>query len=211
MHKLKITIDKNQELDVVVLAKELQRFIIEDDYALGTIVKKLEQGKRIALDVSVEKNMPDFQELIESFDEDEVAYSLFQFKDGEWSSCTLDELDLERNRLLVFMIGLAILGYLATSFVEIFFIYDWYTQKYEFSGIFATIGATITAYVPVVGSLFAYWSATELAQHDALNMFLLFFWYYTPVVGFFLYLAGLIGWLLYKEKFYNLLHPEFRR
>jgi len=203
------TLDAESHLNV---AQDLQRFIVEDEYAIGTIVQKLQEKKMVVLDVSNEKNMPDLTTVLEAFDEDEVEYKLFKVKNNDWDLCELSDLNLDRNsEWLLALMGIAIVGYLGCSFFEIFAIYDLYSIKYEHNGIFAAIGATVTAFIPLVGSVFAYLGATELWHWGTYITLFLYFWYYLPIIGFLFYLMGMTLGILYKERWYDFWYPKFKR
>jgi len=203
---------KHLEEEVLLeVAQNLQRFIVEDDYAIATIIQKLQAKKMVVLDVTNEENMPDLATVLESFDEEEIEYKLFREKNNDWDLCELSDLDLERDRWLNLLIGTALIGYFIFSFFEIFAIYDWFTIKYEMNSFVAMVVSAITAFVPIVGSVFAYFGATELWHWNSILTLFLYFWYYLPLIGFIFYLLWLIFWIFFKEKWYDFWNPEFKR
>jgi len=192
------------------IAKNLQSFIIEGDYTISSIVDQLEKEKMIVLDVSKEDNMPEFTVTLEGFDEEEIGYKLYQEVNENWEETSLDNLDLDRTpQWLIWTIGLVLLSYFVVALIETSAIYNWYSIKYEIDGIFAGIGAFITAFTPIVGSVIAYWSATELWQWQWYNALFIFFFYYLPLVGFIFYLVWAILKALYMDKWYRFRHSEF--
>jgi len=188
------------------IAVHLQPFIIYGDYAIASIMHQVQTQEIIALEVSKNKKMPDITSVIEDvFDENkEIDYTLYQWTEESWKESDLYDLDVDRTpRWIYITIGLSFIAYILIGFVEIFAIYDWYTIKYEMGAFTATMGATLTAFVPILGSLFAYWSATELWEWDRLNAFLFYFFYYLPLLIGLIYLIFFIlkiVWYSYKYR-----------
>ena len=164
----------------------------------------------ILLDVSNEEHMPELEIIIEEFDDNEIEYQLYQEIEERWEKVELDDLDLDQNpKWLIFIVGIAFVGYLLFSFIEIFSIYDWYSIKYDIPKFFSVIAGVVTAFIPLVGSLVAYWSATELWHWDSLNTIVLYFWYYLPILFFIIYLIGMVLKLLFADRWYRFRYPEF--
>jgi hypothetical protein len=192
------------------IAKNLQSFIIEGDYSIPFILQQLQNEERIVLDVSNEKNMPEFTVTVEGFDKDEIEYELYKEVNGDWNKTNLEDLDLNRNpQWLIWMIGLALLAYFVVGLIETSAIYNLYTVKHEINSFFAGVGALITAYIPIVGSVVAYDSAIELWHWSWYNALFIFFFYYLPLLGFILYLIWVVLKALYEDKWYQFRHSEF--
>lgn len=212
MQKIGIKIIENEEVSFREIAKELQPFIIEGDYRLIFIMKELQSDNMLFLDVSNEENMPNLEEVLGGLEEDEVAYQLYQKVEESWEEVALEDLNLDRHPMwLNYLVGFFFLAYFIISFIEIFAIYDWYTLKYDLNGVFSLIGATITAYTPIIGSLVAYWSATELWEWDKLMTFIFYFFYYLPFLAFIIYLIWIILKALFEERWHRFWHSEFNR
>ena len=210
MQKIGIKIIDLNEATPRNIAKSLQSFIIEGDYAIFSIIHQMQNEKIIELDVSKEENMPEFISTTEEFDEEEIEYELYAFVEEKWEQRELESFDLDRTPAWQLMtIGLVVIGYFVMAFFEVFAIYDWYNIRYELSGIASSIGAVVTAVIPVVGSLFAYWSATELWQWNSYVALILYFWYYLPIVLFLIYAIFWILKLLYAERWYQFRYSEF--
>jgi len=210
MQKIGIKIIDLNEATPKNIAKALQSYIIEGDYALSSIIYQIQNREIVVLDVSNEENMPQFLVTAEDFDEEDIKYELYALVDGEWEKKDIDDFGLDRTpKWLVMTIGLVVIGYFVMAFFEIFAIYDWFTIKYELGGVISTIGAIITSIIPIAGSLFAYWTATEIWHWSSLFSFLLYFWYYIPIVGFILYFTTLLVQILYTERWYRFRYPEF--
>jgi len=210
MQKIGLKIINTNYVQYKNISQDLQRFIIEGDYSISSIVMRLKNEEMIVLDVSNEEHMPELEIILEEFDDNDVAYQLYEERDDTWEEIEVDDLDLDKNpEWLIFIVGVAFVGYLLFSFVEIFAIYDWYSIKYDIPKFFSAIAGVVTAFIPVVGSVVAYWSATELWHWDSLNTIILYFWYYLPVLFFIIYLIGMVFKLLFVERWYRFWHPEF--
>ncbi|CAA6814655.1 MAG: Unknown protein [uncultured Sulfurovum sp.] len=208
---IKFSIDKHHEFDELKkIAQQLQCFIVEGDYKISIIIKQLQADELIKLDISTEENMPDFIELVEAFNEQGIQYELYNSLDEGWQKCELDDLELERTpKWLSTLVGVNILWYLGMTFLQFFFIYDWYSEKYEWGMIASIFTGILTALVPILGSLVAYWSATELSDWKNYQALGAFFIYYIPLALFFLYLAWLLLKAFYADRWYRFRHPEF--
>lgn len=210
MQKIGIKIIDLSEATPKNIAQALQSFIIEGDYSIPSIIHQMQNEKIIELDVSKEENMPEFISTMEEFDEEEIGYELYAFVEEKWEERELESFDLNRTPEWQLMsIGLVVVGYFVMAFFEIFAIYDWYTIKYEWGSIISAVGAVVTAVIPVVGSLFAYWSATELWQWNSYFALFLYFWYYLPIVLLLLYSIFWIIKLFYGDRWYRFRHSEF--
>jgi len=210
MKKVAIRFHIDQYDDVKSIAQQIQRFIVEDDYKISTIIKKIEGSERIELDVGMEEKMPEFTEVVAGFDEDEIAYELYKPINGNWDKCELDDLELDRTpQWIVTLIALNLLLYFIMSCVQFFAIYDFYDEGYDFHGIFIAIGALITSLIPIVGSWVAYLGATALWQWDGLIAFVAFFAYYLPLLGFFFYLGWIVLKSLYSDHWYRFWRSDF--
>ncbi len=214
MKKIAISFTIDEYDDVKSIAQHLQRFIVEDDYRSSSIAKKIIASERIVLDVGMEDNMPDFEELAKEFDEDEVVYELYKPVNSGWEKCELNDLELSRVPEWVNMVvGLNIIWYSVMTFLQIFYIYDWYSQKYEWSGIVSTVGSLIATLIPIYGSLVSYWSATELSDWGNYEALFAFFGYYLPLLLFILWLIFYLAWVfakaLWGDRWYRFWYSEF--
>ncbi|CAA6818647.1 MAG: Unknown protein [uncultured Sulfurovum sp.] len=200
----------NEFDDVKSLAQDLQRFIIEDDYKITSIAKKIISNERIVLDIGMEDEMPEFIEFSEELDEQEVEYELYKWVNGEWSESEIDDLELSRiPEWITALIGLNIIWYGVMTILQFFFIYDWYSEKYEMGFLANLLSSFFTALVPIYGSLVAYWSVTELGDWESYKAFWAFFVYYVPLLGFILYLIWMIIKAFYADRWYRFWHSEF--
>ena len=210
MKKIAIRFSIDEHDDVKSLAGHLQRFIIEDDYKISSISKKIINNERIVLDVGMEENMPEFTEFTEELDEDMVEYELYQPVNGDWDICDIDDLELSRTpEWITTLIGVNIIWYGIMTFLQFFYIYDWYSEKYEWSGIVSTIAAFFTALVPIYSSLVAYWSVTELSDWESYKALWAFFAYYLPLLWFVLYIIWVIVKAFYGDRWYRFWRSEF--
>ena len=210
MQKIAIKITDTSEIPYQDIALHLQRFIIEGDYRLSSIVEKVKEKKLIELDVSNEENMPEFTTLAEEFTDAEIEYQLYKKIDEVWKESKLDELDLDRTPLwLTLLIGMTLIAYFVVGLIETSAIYNLYSTKYEIYGLFSAIGAVVTAYTPILGSIVAYNSAVELWNWSWYNALFIFFFYYLPLVGFIIYIFWLIIKAYYSDRWYRFWHSEF--
>jgi hypothetical protein len=210
MQKIAIQIVDSSEVTYKGIALHLQRFIIEGDYRTSIIYEQIANQELIELDVSNEENMPEFTTLIEEFDEEEIGYLLYKRVDEVWEESKLDELGLDRTPLwLTLIISIALIGYFVVGLIQTSAIYNLYTTKYEIYGLFSAIGAVITAYTPLLGSIIAYNSATELWNWQWYNALFIFFFYYLPIIGFILYLIWIIIKAFFSDRWYRFWYSEF--
>jgi len=176
---IKFSIDKFD--DIKSIAEHLQHFIIEDDYTISSISKKIIANELIVLGISMEENIPSFIEFTEELNDEKVVYELYKIVNGDWDKYELDNLELDTmpKRISTF-IGLNILWSGIMTFLQFFYIYDWYSEKYEWGGIASIIVSFFTASVPIYSSVVAYWSVTELSNWESYEAVLVFFGYYFP-------------------------------
>lgn len=208
---IKFSIDEYSEFDdLKQIAQQIQRFIVEGDYKTLRIIEKIKSAQYIELDVGMEENMPEFTELVEALDETNIIYELYKPSNGAWKSCELDDLGLDRTPEWVHtLVGLNLIWYFVMTILQFFFIYEWYSEKYEWGGIVSTLAALVTGLVPIVGSFVAYWSVTELSGWESYKALWAFFVYYIPLFGFFLYLGWIVIKALYRDRWYRFWRPEF--
>lgn len=210
MKKIAIRFSIDEHDDVKSIAQHLQRFIIEDNYKTASIAQKIINNERIVLEVGMEKNMPDFEALAEEFDEEEIEYEFYKSLNGDWDKCELNDLELDRTpQWINTLIGFNLILSVIMTVVQTFYIYDWYTQKYEWHGIVSTVSSLIATLIPIYGSFVAYWSATELSHWGSYEAFLAFFGYYLPILGFFVYLAWIIIHAYWSDRWHRFWHKEF--
>jgi len=210
MKKIAIRFVIDEEDNIKSIAQHLQRFVIEGDYRVASLAKQIISNERIVLDIGMEENMPEFTDFVEELDEHMVEYELYKAVNGDWDKCEIDDLELSRTpEWITNLVGVNLLWYSVMTFLQFFFIYDWYSEKYEWGGILSTIAAFFVALVPIYGSLVAYWSVTELSDWESYKALWAFFVYYLPLLGFFLYLAWIVLKALFEDKWYRFWHSEF--
>jgi hypothetical protein len=210
MKKIAIRFSIDEEDNVQSIAQHLQRFIIEGDYKVSSISKQIINNERIVLDIGMEDNMPEFTDFTEELDEDMVEYELYKSVNGDWDVCEIDDLELSRTpEWITNLVGANLLWYSVMTFLQFFFIYDWYSEKYEWGFISSTVAAFFTALVPIYGSLVAYWSVTELGDWESYKALWAFFGYYIPLLGFLLYVTWLLLKAFYGDKWYRFWRSEF--
>ena len=61
-------------------------------------------------------------------------------------------------------------------------VYDWLTDSIDLHGLISAPLAFVLGLVPFVGSIIAYISATSLWDWNSISAFLVFFWYYIPIL-----------------------------
>ncbi|CAA6813252.1 MAG: Unknown protein [uncultured Sulfurovum sp.] len=208
---IRFSIDDDTPFDLLKkIALDIQRFIIEGDYKISSIITKLREHQQLELDVGMENNMPEFTELTKEFDTEGIEYILYKSVNEGWKECELDDLELDRRPKWIYnLVGLNLLWYMVMTVLQFFFIYEWYSEKYEWGGIVSAIAAFFTGLVPVFGSLVAYWSVTELSDWEGYKALWAFFVYYIPLLGFFLYLGWIVIKALYRDRWYRFWRPEF--
>jgi len=118
---------------------------------------------------------------------------------------------LELNRTpewILRLIGLNVIWYGVMTFLQFFYIYDWYSEKYEW-GMLSFVASGVTTLIPIYGSLVAYWSVTELSNWESYKALWAFFGYYLPLLGFILYILWIIIKVLFRDKWYRFWRSEF--
>jgi len=208
MKKIAIRFSIDEYDDVKSITQHLQRFIIDDDYSIPTISKKVVGNERIVLDIGMEEKMPNFEKFVEELDAYSVKYELYKPVNGDWDKCQLDELELDRTpEWIKMIIGLNLLWMFMVMFLQFFYIYNWYSEKYEWGMLSSTVTSVVTTLIPIYGSLVAYWSATELSNWESYIALFAFFGYYLPLLGFILYLVGIViksfyqGYQIWRSEF----------
>ncbi len=199
MQKIGIKIIGLNEVMSKEIAKILQTFIIKGNYSIPFIIYQMQNEKIIELDINKDEEINSFINSMEEFDKKGISYCLYGLIDDKWEQVELDSFDLERIPEWQFIIlRLVIVGYFIISFFKIFTIYDWYTITYELNGIISAIGAIVTAFIPIVSSLFSYWSATELWHWNSYFVLFIYFLYYLPIIIFIIYV--IFFKLFYKDR-----------
>jgi len=89
-----------------------------------------------------------------------------------------------------------LVGYLCMSIFEMFAIYDWLEWKYELNTFISVIASVVAGFTPGLGSLLAYFGATEVWGWESLNTIAVFFWYYLPIVLISLLSAMVVAYAL---------------
>jgi len=211
MDKIGIKIIDIDEFKIKSVAQTLQRFIIEGDYSISTILKQIQDQDIISLDISKEEKMPEFTSVAEEFDELGVEYKLYKReKNNLWKESKIEDLNLYRvPKLLMLSISIVILGYFVMGVIGAFTITDLYHTKYGFDYIVSFVGAFVTSFIPLVGSIVAYISATELWQWSSLKASIYFFLYYTPIILYLLYFAYIFIKSYVEYYWYRYRYPEF--
>ena len=210
MHKIAIKVINSPEVTYKYIALHLQRFILEGDYRISSICEQLLGQELIELDISIEENMPEFTSVIEEFFENKVEYQLYKKVDTIWEESELDEFNLDRTPFwLTLIIGITLLSYFIIGLIQTSAIYNIYNSKYEIYGLFSAIGAVVTAYIPLLGSMVAYNSAIELWNWHWYNALFIFFIYYLPLIAFIFYLIWIIFVALFSDRWYRFWYSEF--
>jgi hypothetical protein len=210
MQKIAIEITDISEISYKEIALHLQRFIIEGDYRISSIVEKIKNNELVELDVSNEENMPELTIMLEEFDNAEIEYQLYKKVDEVWQESELDDLDLDRTPVwLTLLVSLTLITYFVVGLIQTSAIYNLYSTSYEIYGLFSAIGAVLTAYIPILGSIVAYTSAIELWNWSWYNALFIFFFSYLPVLGFIVYLIWIVLKALYSDRWYRFWRSEF--
>jgi hypothetical protein len=210
MQKIAIEITDISEISYKEIALHLQRFIIEGDYRIYSIVEKIKNNELVELDVSNEENMPELTIMLEEFDNVEIEYQLYKKVDEVWQESELDDLDLDRTPVwLTLLVSLTLITYFVVGLIQTSAIYNLYSTSYEIYGLFSAIGAVLTAYIPILGSIVAYTSAIELWNWSWYNALFIFFFSYLPVLGFIVYLIWIVLKALYSDRWYRFWRSEF--
>ena len=93
--------------------------------------------------------------------------TLFEKRAGKW-----------KNRLGCAWVSI----YFIMSVLIGFAVYDWLTETINLHGLISAPLAFVLGLVPFVGSILAYISATSLWDWSSVSSFIVFFWYYFPIV-----------------------------
>ncbi len=75
-----------------------------------------------------------------------------------------------------------LVAYLGMAIFEMFAIYDWLEWKYDLNTFSSVIVSVIAGFTPGLGSLLAYFGATEVWGWESLSAIAVFFWYYIPII-----------------------------
>jgi len=210
---IKFLLDEEKEQpDLKAVAQQLQRFIIEDDYRLSTITKKILSAEMIVLDIGMEEAMPLFEDAVDEFYELGVKHQLYTQNTGEWIEIEYEVLQRELDRTpkwLLSLIGFNLLWFVVMSLVQFFPIFKFYDEKYDMGILLTLLSTFISGIVPLVSSTLAYWGATDVYDWTSSNALFAFFGYYLPLLGFIFYLMYLYMKALYSDKWYRFWRPEF--
>jgi len=202
----------DEEVEVKNIAQQLQRFIVEGDYRLATIVEKIDAEEMIVLDIGMEDPMPLFEDAVDEFNEQGLSYQLYKPSDKGWQAIEYEKLSSELDRTpkwLHDVVAFNLLWFFVMTCVQFFPIYRFYDEKYEM-GTFLTLSSTVvTGIVPIVNSIIAYFGAVEFYDWEASSALFAFFGYYLPLLGFLLYLIWIILKAMYADKWYRFWRSEF--
>ena len=77
-----------------------------------------------------------------------------------------------------------VVAFLCMAIFEMFAIYDWLVWKYELNTFLSVVVSVIAGFTPGLGSLLAYFGATEVWEWESVSAIAVFFWYYIPIVLF---------------------------
>jgi len=75
-----------------------------------------------------------------------------------------------------------VVAFLCMAIFEMFAIYDWLVLKYELNTFLSVVVSVIAGFTPGLGSLLAYFGATEVWEWESVSAIAVFFWYYIPIV-----------------------------
>lgn len=89
-----------------------------------------------------------------------------------------------------------IVVYLCMAVFEMFAIYDWIEWKYELNTFLSIIASVVVGFTLGLGSLLAYFGATEVWEWESLSAITVFFWYYIPIVLISLLSAMVVAYAL---------------
>ncbi|HHD82062.1 MAG TPA: hypothetical protein ENK82_03985 [Campylobacterales bacterium] len=204
--------EDSKEIDLKNIAQQLQRFIIEDDYRLSSIVEKIMKSEILVLDVGMEEAMPLFEDAVDEFDELGLHYQLYiQSKNG-WQEIEYEKLSLELDRTPKWLRDIVVfnlLWFVVMSCIQFFPIYKFYDEKYEMGTLLTLVSSAVTGLVPIANSVVAYLGAVEFYDWKSSSALFAFFGYYLPLLGFLLYLIWLILKGIYADRWYRFWRPEF--
>jgi len=210
MYKIGIKVINTDEVELKPIAQTLQLFILEGDYRINSIIKRIKEDKIVELDIDTDDGMPDFIASLEDFDDDSIEYQIYKLEDNEYEEITKDDLDtmLTPNWIKTLMV-ISVLGYFVMIFFELSPIYDLYSIKYTLDTTSAIIASIVTAIIPIVGSVMAYISSTTLSDWGVIKAVIIYFWYYIPLISFFVYLLYILIKALILYYWYKYRYPEF--
>jgi hypothetical protein len=193
-------------------AQELQRFIIDDDYQISTIMQKIRAGEMIILDIGMKDPMPLFEDAVDGFDEEGLNYLLYKQSPEGWQEVQYKALSTELDRTpkwLISLVAFNLLWLVVMSAVQLFPIYKFYDEKYEMGTLLTLASSAITGIVPILSSVIAYFGATEFYGWESSSALFAFFGYYLPLMVFILYLIWLILKGFYSDRWYRFWRSEF--
>ena len=210
MYKIGIKITNREEVELKPIAQTLQLFILEGDYSIHSIIKRIKEDKIVELDIDTDDGMPDFIASLDDLDDDLVEYQIYELEDNEYKEITKDDLGWILLSLWIkTLIIISFLGYFVMIFFELSPLYDLYSIKYTMDTTYAIIASIITAIIPIVGSIMAYISATTLSDWGVIHATIIYFWYYIPLISFFVYLIYLLIKAFIIYYWYKYRYPEF--
>ena len=210
MYKIGIKIINRDEVELKPIAQTLQLFILEGDYNIHSIIKRIKEDKIVELDIDIDDGMPDFIASLEDLDNDLVEYQIYELEDNEYKEITKDDLEWILLPLWIKnLIVISFLGYFIMIFFELSPIYDLYSIKYTMDTTSAIIASIVTAIIPLVGSVMAYISSTTLSDWGVIKALIIYFWYYIPLISFFVYLIYLLIKAFIIYYWYKYRYPEF--
>ena len=213
MYKIGIKIINRDEVELKPIAQTLQLFILEGDYNINSIIKRIKEDKIVELDIDTDDGMPDFIASLEDLDDDSIEYQIYELEDNEYKEITKDDLGWILLPLWIKnLIIISFLGYFVMIFFELSPLYDLYSIKYTMDTTYAIIASIITAIIPIVGSVMAYISSTTLSDWGVIKALIIYFWYYIPIILFFIYILYLFyqvieAYVIYYWHKYR--YPEF--
>lgn len=82
--------------------------------------------------------------------------------------------------------------YFLMAIFEMFAIYDWLIWRFELNGFLSAFASMFLAFIPGLGSLLAYWGATEVWEWESMTAIAAFFWYFVPMAFYFFIAAGAV-------------------
>lgn len=210
MQKIGIKIINIDEVELKSISQTLQLFILEGDYSINSIIKKIKEDKIVELDIDTDDGMPDFIQSLEDWDDELIEYQLYKLEDNKYKEITRDNLEtMLTPNWISNIVVISLLGYFVMIFFEIFAIYDLYHITYKLDTISSSISSIVTAIIPILGSIMAYISATTLWDWGAIKAIVIYFWYYIPLLSFFLYLLYMIIKGFGTYYWYKYRYPEF--
>jgi len=210
MYKIGIKIINRDEVELKPIAQTLQLFILEGNYSINYIIKRIQEDKIVELDIDIDDGMPDFIASLEDLDNDLVEYQIYELEDNEYKEITKDDLGwILLPHWIKNLIVISFLGYFIMIFFELSPIYDLYSLQYKLDTTLAIISSIVTAIIPIVGSIMAYISVTTIWHWGVIHATIIYFWYYTPIISFFVYLLYILIKAYVIYYWYKYRYPEF--